>query len=61
MTRTVMMSTKRRKRTEKWRDDEMKIRIEKDTLSGTAAEIMDQLRGQWGLVYPQEREHQKQA
>ena len=23
--------------------------------------IMDQLRGQWGLVYPQEREHQKQA
>ena len=40
-----MKSTNERDNIVKWRDDEMKIRIEADVLSGTAAEIMDQLRG----------------
>ena len=43
-TRTVTKSIKRRKRTERWRGDEMKIRMEEDILSGTGAEIMDHLR-----------------
>ena len=29
------------------------------TAQGKVVEIMDQLRGQWGLVYPRERETQK--
>ena len=44
-TRIVMKSTNGRDNIVKWRDDEMKIQIENDILSGTAAEIMDQLRG----------------
>ena len=40
-----MKSTNGRDNIVKWRDDEMKIQIENDILSGTAAEIMDQLRG----------------
>ena len=36
-----MKSTNERDNIVKWRDDEMKIRIENDILSGTAAEIMD--------------------
>ena len=40
-----MKSTNGRDNIVKWRDDEMKIQIENDILSGTAAEIIDQLRG----------------
>ena len=40
-----MKSTNERDNIVKWSDDRMKIQIENDILSGTAAEIMDQLRG----------------